>query len=697
MKKRMLSFSIAALLGINAAAFTFPATMAAKTSADFTDLKDLDAATKAKFDAMISAGIFDGISDTTFGLKDEMNRAQFAKVAALITGIEVNKDLKTSSFSDVKADDAANGYALPYIEALKAAGVTEGYGAGTYNPAGKVTKEQLATFLVRTLNKDAEAKTKTGNDSTVSDWAEGYVALALELKLLANGADGKFGGQANATRDLLLTGAYEAKQQYVSPGKVSLTEAKQVSVKKINVSFNKPVDTTKASLSITKAEGAQVEWAADTKSATLTFAKKLEAGSYIITLAGLDASAVDKTTAAVTVEAEKVTKIEFTSASDTVARSKAVDIPFKAINQFGETVQDLSGFEVRSSVSASIDLRSMAVTADTSSMLKGDRIFVTLIHSASGLQASKTYTVGAAEVVLPANPTPSVVETVATPTASVSGGAVTVGTSVSLLDATEGATIYYTTDNSEPSPTNGVVYSYPITIADNMTIKAIAIKNGMTNSAIMSVSYTITQAQAQVATPAAEQLDSSGSVLVTLSTTTPDATIYYTTDGIHDPSTNPQNDLYTIAYNGPFYVSTGSTVKAIAAKSGMANSNILTQQITVTPSAVLSADALEYMGDSNTSGRSLLKLTFSKNVSQISAEAGIYIVTIQDGMNYDSVTFHSATWGGVGHENEVTLEVDSLANISPQTFVNVQVYNVQTADLSETIGYSHNQAGYMAP
>ncbi|WP_415841103.1 S-layer homology domain-containing protein, partial [Paenibacillus typhae] len=189
----------------------------AKTSADFTDLKDLDAATKAKFDAMISAGIFDGVSNTTFGLKEEMNRAQFAKIAALITGIEVNKDLKTSSFNDVKADDAANGYALPYIEALKTAGITDGYGEGTYNPAGKVTKEQLATFLVRVLGKDAEAKVKTGTDTTVSNWAQGYVAEALHLKLLTNGADGTFGGKANATRDLLLTGAYEAKQQYKAP------------------------------------------------------------------------------------------------------------------------------------------------------------------------------------------------------------------------------------------------------------------------------------------------------------------------------------------------------------------------------------------------------------------------------------------------------------------------------------------------
>ncbi|MGO4271760.1 hypothetical protein AB4Z22_18295 [Paenibacillus sp. TAF58] len=71
---------------------------------------------------MISAGIFNDVSDTTFGLHDEMNRAQFAKVAALIMG------LKASSYTDVSMDDRANGYALLYIEALKTAGVTDGYG-----------------------------------------------------------------------------------------------------------------------------------------------------------------------------------------------------------------------------------------------------------------------------------------------------------------------------------------------------------------------------------------------------------------------------------------------------------------------------------------------------------------------------------------------------------------------------------------
>ncbi|MEK0317598.1 S-layer homology domain-containing protein [Cohnella sp. 56] len=209
MKKRTIGLFLALSLSLP------NAVMFAKTSADFTDLKDLDAATKAKFDALISAGIFDGIGENNFGLKDEMTRAQFAKVASLIFNLEVDTSLKTSSFKDVKADDAANGYALPYIEAVKKAGITDGYGGGVYDPAGDVTKEQLAAFLIKGLGQKDDALKTTGvSDTTVSDWAKGYVALALQQKLLSNGADGKFGGQANATRDLLLIGAYEADQAY---------------------------------------------------------------------------------------------------------------------------------------------------------------------------------------------------------------------------------------------------------------------------------------------------------------------------------------------------------------------------------------------------------------------------------------------------------------------------------------------------
>ena len=80
--------------------------------------------------------------------------------------------------------------------------------------------------------------------------------------------------------------------------------------------------------------------------------------------------------------------------------------------------------------------------------------------------------------------------TVLTPTADVAAGAVAPGTGVTLSCATAGADIYYTTDGSTPT-SSGTRYSDPITISAPTTIKAIAVKTGMNDSDVLSLSYTI--------------------------------------------------------------------------------------------------------------------------------------------------------------------------------------------------------------
>ncbi len=81
---------------------------------------------------------------------------------------------------------------------------------------------------------------------------------------------------------------------------------------------------------------------------------------------------------------------------------------------------------------------------------------------------------------------------VATPTANPAAGSVAAETSLALSTATTGATIYYTTDGSTPT-TGSMVYSTPLTIYGPITIKAIAIKDGMENSGVLSAAYTITE------------------------------------------------------------------------------------------------------------------------------------------------------------------------------------------------------------
>lgn len=80
--------------------------------------------------------------------------------------------------------------------------------------------------------------------------------------------------------------------------------------------------------------------------------------------------------------------------------------------------------------------------------------------------------------------------TVATPTFSPPGGSYAAAQSVSISSATSGATIRYTTDGSTPTGASPV-YSGPISVASSKTLKAIALKSGMTTSAVASAAYTI--------------------------------------------------------------------------------------------------------------------------------------------------------------------------------------------------------------
>ena len=81
-------------------------------------------------------------------------------------------------------------------------------------------------------------------------------------------------------------------------------------------------------------------------------------------------------------------------------------------------------------------------------------------------------------------------QTVATPAFSVASGAVNSGTSVTITCSTEGAKIYYTTDGSDPKA-ESTEYKAAISVTPPMTLKAIAVKSGMNDSAVASVSYTI--------------------------------------------------------------------------------------------------------------------------------------------------------------------------------------------------------------
>ena len=85
----------------------------------------------------------------------------------------------------------------------------------------------------------------------------------------------------------------------------------------------------------------------------------------------------------------------------------------------------------------------------------------------------------------------------AAPTFAPAAGKYTGAQSVTISDAVSGATIYYTTDGTVPT-TGSTVYAGPVTVSADQTLKAVAIAQNYTNSAVASAVYLIVAAGTKV-------------------------------------------------------------------------------------------------------------------------------------------------------------------------------------------------------
>ncbi len=163
----------------------------------------------------------------------------------------------------------------------------------------------------------------------------------------------------------------------------------------------------------------------------------------------------------------------------------------------------------------------------------------------------------------------------AAPVITPAAGTYTSAQTITIVSATTGAVIKYTTDGTNPSETNGQTYSVPFTLGASAAVRAVAIKSGMNNSNITTVSYVINteKASAPIFTPTGGTFSTAQSV--TIATTTVGAVIKYTTDGSAPSSSNG------LVYSSAITVAASSTIKAIAIKTGMADSDISSVDFTI--------------------------------------------------------------------------------------------------------------------
>jgi hypothetical protein len=156
----------------------------------------------------------------------------------------------------------------------------------------------------------------------------------------------------------------------------------------------------------------------------------------------------------------------------------------------------------------------------------------------------------------------------AAPVISPDGGSFQSSQNVQLSSTTASASIYYTLDGSTPTPSS-TLYTAPITISTETTIKALASAPGYVQSGISTATFSFLNQ-----TPAVVALPAGGTYLtaqtVTLSVSDPSAKIYYTTDGAI-PSSNSS------PYTGPIQAGLSETLKAIAIDPALQNSDIDTE------------------------------------------------------------------------------------------------------------------------
>lgn len=166
----------------------------------------------------------------------------------------------------------------------------------------------------------------------------------------------------------------------------------------------------------------------------------------------------------------------------------------------------------------------------------------------------------------------------ATPTFDPVEGSYSTTQTVTISTVTSGASIRYTTDGTAPTATVGTEYSTAISVSATTTIKAIAYKSGMPDSAVASATYTITLTPVDMPTfnPLSGGTFTSAQT-ITISTGTSGATIKYTTDGSDPLTGGTGTEGATVDLNN----SGNYTIMAYAYKAGMADSPVATATYTV--------------------------------------------------------------------------------------------------------------------
>lgn len=142
----------------------------------------------------MTKGLISGYPDGSFKPNGPMTRAEFMAIVNKVYNFTEEKDI---SYKDVKLSD----WYFDVAKKAAAAGYISGYPDMTLKPNKPITRQEVATIFCKleSLNEDAEAAA-IFKDLTAANWAKGYIGAAVKAGYFTGYSDGTFKGNADIKR-----------------------------------------------------------------------------------------------------------------------------------------------------------------------------------------------------------------------------------------------------------------------------------------------------------------------------------------------------------------------------------------------------------------------------------------------------------------------------------------------------------------
>jgi len=161
------------------------------TAMKFSDLNGHWAEQNIK--KLVEMGVIDGYSDGTFKPDNNMTRAEFVSI--------IVKAFKLQTQDGKIFADTNNHWAKSLIATAAANGIISGYSDSEFAPNDLVTREQMASMLVKAAHMDVAASNLTFKDQNdISVWAQDAMATVTAKSLMDGYQDGTLKPQGYATR-----------------------------------------------------------------------------------------------------------------------------------------------------------------------------------------------------------------------------------------------------------------------------------------------------------------------------------------------------------------------------------------------------------------------------------------------------------------------------------------------------------------